>query len=599
MITPPVIGQDPWGTDLNNGLLDLQAQISSLSVNVTDSTYGATGDGVTDDTVALQAALDAAYTDSATDPQGKTVYLPPGTYRTSAPLIVPPYVTLQGSYASRGTNIQKSSIKPLASFAGTSIISMVDATTGGYLTPSEGQRFVDLTLDGEDLPGTTSGILASGYVHGVVMHNVSIDDATDRGVQTTNNLGLHPYSWHMDNVQVNDATLDGFRFTGMTDTTMIGCRTLGCGRRGYYLDGMANSTFTACRAEWSGENGWYLTGSWGTGTGSGGAVWTACSTDRNDQNGILIDATGSSPMIFNGLNLRRDGRNANGGGGGFAAMAVSSATVPVQVDSIAVFPGVDDDGSGVNSPQIGFISTGSTWVNVASGYLHAATTAFTDGGTNTSLQRGPGLGLATGTTASPTRSTIEPAFVAGPLAVNSSSLGTVHPVNHNLVAWSSDPTGNANTTTLTGGTVYLTAVYVARSVSVTKVYLQINTPAVTPTAGQNFVGLYDSAGTRLATTDVSTDSGTTTGLLTVTIASTALTAGSFYWVGMVFNAATPPVITRGGGTSGIASTINVGLTTSTYRYATNATVQTSLPATITLSSNVRTTFAGPWVAVGV
>jgi len=175
--------------------------------------------------------------------------------------------------------------------------------------------------------------------------------------------------------------------------------------------------------------------------------------------------------------------------------------------------------------------------------------------------------------------------------------GAVRPVNHGLVAWSSDPTTSNNTTTLTGGTVYLTAVYPTFSTNLTSLYFHINTPAVTPTAGQNFVGLYNSSGTRLATTDVDTISGTTTGLATVTIASTAVVFGTFYWVGMVFNAATPPVIARGSGLSGIASVINVGQTTSTYRYATNATSQTSLPASITLASNVRTTFAGPWVAV--
>lgn len=53
--------------------------------------YGATGDGTTDDTLAIQAALDAC------EP-GNTVYLPAGQYRTSAPVRIPPYVTLQGTH---------------------------------------------------------------------------------------------------------------------------------------------------------------------------------------------------------------------------------------------------------------------------------------------------------------------------------------------------------------------------------------------------------------------------------------------------------------------------------------------------------------------
>jgi hypothetical protein len=52
--------------------------------------YGATGDGVTDDTAEVQAAMDAA---SAAD--GGTVLFPPGTYLCGQ-LTVPSYITLQG-----------------------------------------------------------------------------------------------------------------------------------------------------------------------------------------------------------------------------------------------------------------------------------------------------------------------------------------------------------------------------------------------------------------------------------------------------------------------------------------------------------------------
>lgn len=54
-------------------------------------TYGAAGDGVTDDTEALQAALSAA---AARNP---LCYLPPGRYRLDGSLAVPPGVTLCGA----------------------------------------------------------------------------------------------------------------------------------------------------------------------------------------------------------------------------------------------------------------------------------------------------------------------------------------------------------------------------------------------------------------------------------------------------------------------------------------------------------------------
>jgi autotransporter-associated beta strand protein len=60
------------------------------------SNFGATGNGVTDDTVAIQNALAAAGTNG-----GGIVYLPPGQYRTTNTLDVPSGVELRGPYELR------------------------------------------------------------------------------------------------------------------------------------------------------------------------------------------------------------------------------------------------------------------------------------------------------------------------------------------------------------------------------------------------------------------------------------------------------------------------------------------------------------------
>lgn len=79
-----------------------------LIVNVVD--YGAVGDGVADDTAAIQAAIDAAFAMTGIDfggtfgaTRGATVYFPPGVFITTTPLKYKSGVSLKGAgmYTSR------------------------------------------------------------------------------------------------------------------------------------------------------------------------------------------------------------------------------------------------------------------------------------------------------------------------------------------------------------------------------------------------------------------------------------------------------------------------------------------------------------------
>src|SRR5688500_8099300 len=72
------------GTPINAGVV-----VNGLNVK----NFGAEGDNVTDDTLAIQAALNAC-------PPGGVVEMPPGVYRTSDSLVVPPGVTLLGTRTS-------------------------------------------------------------------------------------------------------------------------------------------------------------------------------------------------------------------------------------------------------------------------------------------------------------------------------------------------------------------------------------------------------------------------------------------------------------------------------------------------------------------
>jgi len=77
--------------------------------------FGAVGDGVTDDTAAIQAAIDAAKVGVQPWSGNKTVYMPAGVYLVSASLALPDYMTLTGagtfSTVLRGSMANKSFIR--------------------------------------------------------------------------------------------------------------------------------------------------------------------------------------------------------------------------------------------------------------------------------------------------------------------------------------------------------------------------------------------------------------------------------------------------------------------------------------------------------
>ena len=187
--------------------------------------------------------------------------------------------------------------------------------------------------------------------------------------------------------------------------------------------------------------------------------------------------------------------------------------------------------------------------------------------------------------------------VSGNLAVTGNALGEDKPATHGIAAWCYDPALAVNSTQLAAGTLYLVRVDIAAAVTATKIYWWVANTGSGATTNQNLVGLYDSSGTLLASANVDASFSTAT-LKTTTITSTPLTAGQFYWIGLLFNASVTPTLTRGSGWTGVETAANLGLAASAYRFAKNGTSRTALPSPLTPASNVGTDFAGPWAAVG-
>jgi Pectate lyase superfamily protein len=172
------------------------------------------------------------------------------------------------------------------------------------------------------------------------------------------------------------------------------------------------------------------------------------------------------------------------------------------------------------------------------------------------------------------------------------------PSDQNLIAWSYDPTANANSTALaTSGVIHLVKVNVRYPTTITNILYQVATEGSGLTTGENFVGLYDSTGTLRGTSaDMTATWNTTDGFYTTPLVTPYTAAAGFYYVAFVANGTTGPAVTRGGGLNGSAATLNAGLTAATYRYAVNSTGHTTLPTPLTLSASTEES-VGYWVAL--
>ena len=114
------------GITLVNGKIAVP-QASGTAISVKQ--FGAVGDGVTDDTAAIQAAIDycAPYTwkgsvsaSKVFDPVKHELFIPQGVYRTTAPILLSPFLRIKGVQSGGFFGLNSSTI--LADFDGDSIL---------------------------------------------------------------------------------------------------------------------------------------------------------------------------------------------------------------------------------------------------------------------------------------------------------------------------------------------------------------------------------------------------------------------------------------------------------------------------------------------
>lgn len=133
------------------------------AVNVKD--FGAVGDGVADDTAAINAAKNALPSNLATG-AGGIIYFPAGVYRITSPIYVRYGQTLMGAGSS--ASVTKLSIDP--TFAGDAAVVAVDNLAS--FIPA---HIVNLSIDGNNVPGV-GGILYTGAYQNASIDSVFITD---------------------------------------------------------------------------------------------------------------------------------------------------------------------------------------------------------------------------------------------------------------------------------------------------------------------------------------------------------------------------------------------------------------------------------------
>ncbi|WP_260209577.1 glycoside hydrolase family 55 protein [Lactiplantibacillus pentosus] len=189
--------------------------------------FNAIGDGNTDDTTALQNALNAANEDG-----GGTVYLPVGTYLITTSLTVYSNTTLQGA-SQNATIIVQNGLSAHVASKDANYISINDITfKGPGMDASWGGGII---FDREN----------NGNTEGINFKNVTLSGIV--GNALTINC---PITSSFTNVKAVGVVGDGFSFISSgTSVVMNSCYAITCTQSGYNLSQLNYSTLNGCAVE--------------------------------------------------------------------------------------------------------------------------------------------------------------------------------------------------------------------------------------------------------------------------------------------------------------------------------------------------------------
>ncbi|HTW46427.1 MAG TPA: right-handed parallel beta-helix repeat-containing protein [Acidobacteriaceae bacterium] len=317
-------------------------------------TFGATGDGKTDDTAGLQRAIDAAAESSG------GVFLPPAVYLTRE-LHVRPSIALIGIPAWN------------YSFGGGTILRLAGASSPGLLnlTDARGATLDGLALDGRNLGSNIHGIFTARTAYGphedgFRIERCQIAHFTGDGIHLD-----HAWCFSVRHCEMMANHGDGLSLRGW-DGFILDNWLSGNGRAGFAArNENASVTFTANRSEWNTEENMVIVG------GDGYQI-TGNFFDRAGTVGIALRKNPQSEswnkgpctqFAITGNFVKRSGKFANAGTHDSAQIVLEGAA-GVTCTGNVLQSGRDDGNQGVWSPSEGIVYQGLEDCVIANNTLH-------------------------------------------------------------------------------------------------------------------------------------------------------------------------------------------------------------------------------------
>jgi hypothetical protein len=333
----------------------LGAQSTSTQRGFLDvHSFGATGDSKTDDTAALQRAIDAVAETSG------GIFLPPGVYLTRE-LRVRAGIALIGIPAWN------------YSFGGGTVLRLADASSPGLLnlTDARGATLDGLALDGHNLGVNVHGIFTARTAYGphedgFRIERCQIANFTGDGISLS-----HAWCFSVRHCEMMANHGDGMRLRGW-DGFILDNWFSGNGRAGFAArDENASVTFTANRIEWNreenmvvvGGDGYQITGNFFDRAGTVGIAL------RHNPQSQAWNKGPCTQFSITGNFIKRSGKLAEAGTHESAQIVLEDATGVTCTGNVLQF-GRDDGNQGVWSPSEGIVYRGLENCVIANNTLH-------------------------------------------------------------------------------------------------------------------------------------------------------------------------------------------------------------------------------------